>query len=642
MGAPTWPPTPEDAARATLDEYGDDARKVLPELSDEEAERVLLAPFLFGEPKRLSGEVEAGTPLSEHRRALEGWVSLLAGRPLRINAAPVPATDGATIYLPASLPAPRQPAEDALCYRAMALVQLGLATSGLLESRGLLVEIHRDWVLRNTLHALLARAAVRRLIHRWPGLRADLAALRLLSAPFKLYVNHTSVPREGLPTAFEVLLEGWIESSSRSGIYDRDPTQSHAVAATRRAVAAIDNLSPDATTSALLLVVSGQASALRPLWREARLGPPPLPLVFGILRPEWVLDELARDRRAEEAWREGPAPLRLLRKGLPGSRLRHALGRAIGVAPPLLPEPALAPESRPEDEPGWLYDEWDHTRGCWRVGFCRVEEVAAPLAAPESWSRLRDSQSELLASVRRRFAVLRREDRWATGQPDGSEIDLDRAIRASLDLQAGWSPPRTDWYQRYERFRRSVAILVLVDLSGSVAGNVLYREQEALTAIAEGLAVLGLPHALLGFSNDGPQRCQLQRVKDWDEPHSDTVGQRIAGLRAGGASRLGAFVRHATATLARRPEARKLLLLITDGRPEDRDGYRGEHGLRDTALAVAEARRHNVLTRAVSLDTRSEDTGYLQVIFGKGGYLILDRVEELPARLPEILHRLLR
>lgn len=641
MGAPTWPPTPEDAEAATLAEYGDDARKVLPELDDEEAERVLLAPFLFGEPRRMLGEAEAGTALGEHRRALEGWASLIAGRPLRIAAADIPATDGHTLYLPATLPAPRRPAEDLLLYRVMALVQLGLATSGLLEQRPLLGEVHRDWVYRNTLHALLARASLARLVHRWPGLRADLEALRLLSTPFRLYVNHTPVPREGLPIAFEVLLEGWLQSSSKSVPYDRDPATSHAVAAARRARAAIDALPPGSPPSAALLVASGQASALRPLWREARLGPPPLPWIWGILRPEWVLDELSRDRRAEEAWREGPAPLQMLRRGLGGGRLRGALARVTG-APAAAPSPTFAAEDRPDQDAGAVYDEWDHARGLWRIGHCRVEEIEAPLASPESWLRLRESVATLLGEVRRRFEALRREDRWTTGQPDGAEIDLDRAIRATVDLRAGWSPPRVDWFRRYERFRRSVAVLVLVDLSGSVAGEVLHREQEALAAISEGLAVLGLAHALLGFSNDGPQRCTLQRVKGWDEPFDESAGQRIAGLRAAGASRLGAFVRHATATLARRPESRKLLLLVSDGRPEDRDGYRGEHGLRDTALAVAEARRHNVLTRAVSLDTRSEDTSYLPAIFGVGGYLKLDAVEELPARLPEILLKLVR
>ena len=66
MAAPTWPPTPEEAHKATLEEYGDDARAVLDFDSDEEAEEALLAQFLFTPPKRqlVSGE-DVGTTLDE-------------------------------------------------------------------------------------------------------------------------------------------------------------------------------------------------------------------------------------------------------------------------------------------------------------------------------------------------------------------------------------------------------------------------------------------------------------------------------------------------------------------------------------------------------------------------------------------------
>jgi nitric oxide reductase NorD protein len=282
------------------------------------------------------------------------------------------------------------------------------------------------------------------------------------------------------------------------------------------------------------------------------------------------------------------------------------------------------------------YDEFDVTSGTWRTEAVRVVETDAPLGGPEMWERIAHARAGEIKRVRARFAARRDESRWRHAQLDGNELDMGAVIAAVADRAAGMTPdPRV--HARWERARDPLAVLVLADLSGSMAGDPLALQNEALVLVAEGLVALGAPHAVYGFGNTDPSRCALQRIKGFDAPWDLTARKRLGGLRAAGASRLGAYVRHAAATLARRPEPRKLLLLLSDGHPEDRDGYRGVRGERDTALAVGEARRRGVQVHCTSLDPRAEADRYLTAIFGRGHFVRVSRPERLPERLTDAL-----
>jgi nitric oxide reductase NorD protein len=146
----------------------------------------------------------------------------------------------------------------------------------------------------------------------------------------------------------------------------------------------------------------------------------------------------------------------------------------------------------------------------------------------------------------------------------------------------------------------------------------------------------------MGFSSKGPRHCTLQTIKDWDQSTDDQVCKRIANMRPGGGTRLGAFIRHAAALLGARPEARRVLILLSDGRPEDGEAYRGRAGVEDSALAVRTARRAGVHTFCISMDEREGAQDYLRQIFGAGHFLICKRPEALPVRLPEVFRSMLR
>lgn len=635
MAAPTWPPTPEEAHKATLEEYGDQARAVLDFDDDDEAERALLARFLFEPPKRqlVAGE-DNGTTLDEVQKALTGWLRMITGLDFSVSYSDPASTDGTNLFLPRAVPAPAQPAEDRLLYRVMGLIQLGFVRYGLLSNRRLLAELHTDWVLRSTYHLLAARHIIRQWSREWPGIKADFEAARFLGKAGLMRVNVTHVPRKGMPPAFLPLYEGlsdFMDAPEGSAL-------SRPAAEAIRAVDAITD------PRAAPLIISGQAQRLRQVFKEQRLGPPPLPYFVGIIRPEWLLHDLVAEAKAANEWRQGNKPLRLLLKAMkrgPSRRLPGAIRRAMRAEPRVEEIVTTQIEARPEEDGSREYDEWDVERGAYKMAATRVVEVEGNVGPIESYERIVQANQPLIKEIRRRFEALRVEERWLHAQPDGSEIDINRALAAMADIRAGYTP-RTDFYKRFQRQRQSVAILTMVDLSGSTQGNIIHREQEAIVLFAEGLRTLRFPHAFYGFSNRGPRDCRFHRIKDWEERYEDRVKKRLSNLRPGGATRLGAFVRHATWMMASMPQARRIVILISDGKPEDRGEYRGKYGIHDTALAVGEARRQGLHLFCVSLDESEAAQDYLPTIFGPGNFIQLENVDLLPSRLPEIFRNLIK
>ena len=59
----------------------------------------------------------------------------------------------------------------------------------------------------------------------------------------------------------------------------------------------------------------------------------------------------------------------------------------------------------------------------------------------------------------------------------------------------------------------------------------------------------------------------------------DAARARVAAIKPGFYTRMGAAVRYGTQRLAQRPERQRLLLILSDGKPNDLDHYEGRHGL---------------------------------------------------------------
>lgn len=249
----------------------------------------------------------------------------------------------------------------------------------------------------------------------------------------------------------------------------------------------------------------------------------------------------------------------------------------------------------------------------------------------------------MLDTIRRRFEMLRAERVWLRRRLDGDEIDIDACTQARADARAGL-PLNDALYRQLRRQRRNLAIMLLVDISGSTDSyltdgrRIIDVEREALLLVAIALQHMGEPYSIQAFSGDGPNGVTISSLKHFSEPHSADVALRIAALEPQHYTRSGAALRHATAELMRQPAEHRLLLLLSDGKPNDADIYEGRYGVEDTRRAVEEARVQGVHSFCLTIDRQA--AAYLPKVFGHGQYALLSRPAELPTVLLDWMRRL--
>jgi nitric oxide reductase NorD protein len=286
------------------------------------------------------------------------------------------------------------------------------------------------------------------------------------------------------------------------------------------------------------------------------------------------------------------------------------------------------------------YPEWDWKRRRHHPHHCRV--IAEPATVEgEEWRPDEDALRRIRL-VRRQFEAMRPRRQVMTGQPDDDELDLSALVRSVADRRAGGIGSERV-YTAVRNVARDLSVCVLVDVSLSTDSYVEERrvldvEKEALLAFTHGLSACGDEHAILTFTSHRRQRVDIRTVKDFEEKLNARVVRRIQALKPGSYTRMGAAIRHATALLERRPHTHRLLLILTDGKPNDIDHYEGRYAIEDTRVAVQEARRAGLRLFGVTVDAQGRD--YLPYIFGPGSYAIFPHVARLPAALPAIYRQL--
>jgi nitric oxide reductase NorD protein len=286
---------------------------------------------------------------------------------------------------------------------------------------------------------------------------------------------------------------------------------------------------------------------------------------------------------------------------------------------------------------GIAYPEWDYERRGYRPNYCVLRELVAPAGEGQWAARVRHEHQALIRDLRRRFASLRPARQRCTRQLDGHDLDVD----AYADDFTAHRPGRTPTGRLYltERPRqRDVFVAFLLDASGSTDAWVsggrrgLDVAKAATLVCREALKALGDRYAIYAFAGHGARDIRVLRVKGWPETYDESACARIAGLAGGTYTRLGAPIRHLTALLARQRARLRLLFLISDGKPNDEDGYEGVYGIEDMRQAVAEARLQGVTLFCLTVDRHG--SSYLPQMFGPHGYAVLWEVTQLPQRLP--------
>jgi len=333
-------------------------------------------------------------------------------------------------------------------------------------------------------------------------------------------------------------------------------------------------------------------------------------------------------------------------------------------------------------ERSFLYDEWNyHERGYLR-GWCRLhEERLKGEDGPAFLESVHHRHAALLSRVRRQFQHIKPESTERVRKvSDGEEIDLDRAVEARSDIRAGLAPSERV-YMRRDRARREVAAAFLVDLSASVREpvpepedepekpldgdsegrpfwggrpslmdrdeqrrRVLDIQKEALALMVQALEALGDEYGIYGFSGESRENVEFYVAKELGDRLGVQVWNAISAMRSHRYTRMGTAIRHTIRKLERQDARRKVMLVISDGYPQDidygPDRDDRQYGIHDTAQALREAELAHIQTFCVTIDRAGHD--YLRTMCPEGRYLIIDEVESLPVELGKVYRRLTR
>ncbi len=284
------------------------------------------------------------------------------------------------------------------------------------------------------------------------------------------------------------------------------------------------------------------------------------------------------------------------------------------------------------------YDEWDYRRGGYRRGWCTLYEQDVHAGHGPFVEQTLKRYGGYVTALRNKFELLRREPKLLRRQMDGDDIDMDAMVEAVADMKAGLVPFGEDLFVRYERKERDIAALFLLDMSGSTKGWVNQAEKESLVLMCEALQALGDRYAIYGFSGMTRSRCDFYRIKSFDEALGQAVKKRIAGVDPKDYTRMGPAIRHANSILEKTGARTRLLIVLSDGKPEDYDAYKGDYGVEDTRKALMEARERGLHPFCITID--KEARSYLPHMYGAANYILIDNVSKLPGRIPEIYRRL--
>lgn len=582
--------------------------------------------------------------------------------------APLPATDGSSLWLPPTFPG----LPDA---RALELFRLHALRQAVRAERGGATALGPapDPLLRDCFLVLEAQAADAELRRRLPGMGSALDALAANALDARPALREFPAAARG----FEEHVRALLASPTAPG----------------NAPADVQHVLAQATTLADTLRASdGRIPAF--LWRDAWSGdlraPPParalLPAGFGEQDDDGRAPRSARlprqpevrealegedDEQEPGAWMVQSAqpneaaedPMGMQRptdrdettaseefadalSELPEARLVSTPGKPKEV---LLSEDPVQARSKREAAAATgagdrlRYPEWD-----WRAGAYRDPGVTvllhAPPDGPMAWiEKTLAERATMLQEIRRRFELLRAQRVPLRSQLDGDSVDIDAWCEAQADFRAGL-PLSQRLYRSERRARRDMAVTLLVDVSGSTDGwiagdrRIIDVEREALLLVCIALEGMAEPYSVLAFSGEGPQAVVVRSVKAFNERYDTSVAQRIAGLEPENYTRAGAALRHATAQLMRQPATHRLLLLLSDGKPNDIDEYEGRYGVEDMRQAVTEARLQGISTFCLTIDRHAAD--YLPAVFGPHHYALLPRPELLPTVLLDWLRRL--
>ncbi len=317
---------------------------------------------------------------------------------------------------------------------------------------------------------------------------------------------------------------------------------------------------------------------------------------------------------------------------LPGRFISSAVGLA---GDSLAPDGAAVVVDREEQivAAPFLYDEWDYRRQGYRKNWCVVDMKELPETRSGFINNTLNKYHGVMTRLRYQFEMIRTTDRFARRQTDGDDIDLDALVESLADTRAGL-PPSDRLFIKLLRDERDISVIFLVDMSNSTVGWVGNTIKESLVLLTEALELLGDRYGIYGFSGMKRTRCELFHVKHLSEPYGEKIRQRIGAISPREYTRMGPAIRHSTQLLSAIDSKVRLLITLTDGKPEDYDDYKGEYAIEDTRHALIEAKMAGIHPFCITIDHHAHD--YMDHMYGPVNYIFVNDIRKLPLRMVEI------
>ena len=331
----------------------------------------------------------------------------------------------------------------------------------------------------------------------------------------------------------------------------------------------------------------------------------------------------------------------------------------------------------------YYYDEWDFRANDYKPRWCRVQEVRLDAGSAAYYDRTLAEHSSLVNETRRQFEQLKPEMfRKIKRLPDGEDYDLDAVIEWIVQRKAQ-AVTDSKLYYRRNKVERDVAVALLLDMSASTdeeiarqrpsgpgddriqddprkylswwaqkraqeartpSKRIIDLEKDAVVLLIEALETIGDTYGVYGFSGYGRDNVEFYVVKDLDELFSERIKERIDKIAPVRSTRMGPAIRHCIYKLDQAHAHVKILVLLSDGRPQDhgygRDRTEKEYAIHDTKMALTEARRQGMVPFCLTVDRAGHD--YLKQMCQDMGYEVVGDIEQLPRRLPSLYRRLTR
>jgi nitric oxide reductase NorD protein len=591
---------------------------------------------------------------------------------------PIPATNGQRLWLPVDSTIEDIELGNEL-YRVMALQQ------SIRAQRGSAEQVDPDWpALRADAYLLLeAWAADFELLHQLPGMAAGINRLRTYALQQRPRLGAFSLPRQPLETLLQQLLQ--TSAGTPCGAMPISPSPADSIPLSLELLEQLGLDAADTTggkapllkdwwTGELRLPTTSERNEIAPdgALTDPKTTSEPTRSSHLLRRPE--VREAKEDEdenkdpgifmvQADEPHHQAEDPFGLNR---PVDRdedtsadeygdMLSELSEARLVSTPGQSKEVLISDDPPDtntamqlktairEQQGLRYPEWDYRIQAYHQPGTTLH-VLPNLPGSQQWvDETLDQHRSLLNQIRRRFEMLSAQRVTRRKLLDGDDIDLSAYIDSYADFRAGGSLSDA-LYQTRRTAERDLAITLLIDISGSsdswVSTNkrIIDVEREALLLVSIALGGMGEPWSIQAFSGEGPDAVIVRQIKSFDENYSNEVALRISSLEPEHYTRAGTAIRHASRDLLQQPASHRLLLVLSDGKPNDKDIYEGQYGVEDMRQAVTEATLQGISTFCLTIDRQAP--AYLPRIFGAQHYALLPRPELLPTVLLDWMKRL--